>query len=150
MIIFCSSYYIIFSDAKKAAESLRKEHDALNKKGKVLQGQLKASTADLEAFQVEKQGKLNELWVVVPILTTQIEHSGDFERFPAKKGLVVPSETITRLTKRIEELIVEKDEEKDKYRHARRQHVTLVKGRVLREPLFSVIYYVYPKNDIFL
>ena len=100
----------------------------MNKKGKVLQGQLKASTADLEAFQVEKQGKLNELWVVVPMLTSQIEHSGDFERFPAKKGLVVPSETITRLTKRIEELIVEKDEEKDKYRQARRQHVTLVSG----------------------
>lgn len=115
-------------DAKKAAESLRKENDALNKKSKLLEGQLKSSMADLEAFQVEKQGKLNELWVVVPLLTSQIDYAGSFERFPSKQGLVVPSETINRLSKRIEELIVEKDEEKHKYRKARQQHVHLVKG----------------------
>lgn len=59
--------------------------------------------------------------------TSQIEHAGNFELFPVKKGLVVPSETITKLTKRIEELIVEKDEEKLKYRAAKQQHVQLVK-----------------------
>ena len=63
-------------DAKKAAEALRKENDALNKKAKMLEGQLKSSMEDLEAFQVEKQGKLNELWVVVPLLTIQIDHAG--------------------------------------------------------------------------
>ena len=115
-------------DAKKATESLRKENDALNKKIKVLEGQLKSSMADLEAFQVEKQGKLNELWVVVPMSTSQIEHSGEFEKFASKQGLVVPAHTINRLSTRIEELLVEKDEEKQKYRKARQQHVHLVKG----------------------
>nr|AAS21445.1 hypothetical protein FLJ31910-like protein [Oikopleura dioica] len=116
------------NDAKKASESLRKEHDALSKKIRLFNNQLKASLEDLDAFQQEKQGKLNELWVVVPLETSQIMTEQEFEKFPVKQGLVVPSEKMNRLSKRIEELMGEKENEKLKYRKAKQQHVHLVKG----------------------
>ncbi|CAG5111754.1 Oidioi.mRNA.OKI2018_I69.chr2.g6028.t1.cds [Oikopleura dioica] len=115
-------------DAKKASESLRKEHDALSKKIKLFNNQLKSSMEDLDAFQQEKQGKLNELWVVVPLEMSQILIEQDFEKFPVKQGLVVPSEKMNRLSTRIEELMGEKENEKLKYRKAKQQHVHLVKG----------------------
>jgi len=117
-------------DTKKNADMLRKENDALNKKVKILQNQLQGSLNDLEAFQFEKQGKLNEIWVVVPLEMKQLDFQDVInpEDIPSAKGLVVPNKTIARLNTRIEELMVEREEEKVKFRNARHQHVLLTKG----------------------
>ena len=65
---------------------------------------------DLEAFQIEKQAKLNEIWVVVPLQMKQLDFQDSLapEDIPVKKGLVVPQQTIARLNKRIDELMVER------------------------------------------
>ena len=68
------------------------------------------SLNDLEAFQIEKQAKLNEIWVVVPLQMKQLDFQDSLapEDIPVKKGLVVPQQTIARLNKRIDELMVER------------------------------------------
>jgi len=118
------------ADAKKTTDALRKENDAISKKVKVLKNQLQGSLNDLEAFQIEKQAKLNEIWVVVPLQMKQLDFQDSLspEEIPVKKGLVVPQQTIARLNKRIDELMVEREEEKVKFRNARHQHVLLTKG----------------------
>ena len=70
----------------------------------------KGSLNDLEAFQIEKQAKLNEIWVVVPLQMKQLDFQDSLapEDIPVKKGLVVPQQTIARLNKRIDELMVER------------------------------------------
>ena len=97
-------------DTKKMADTLRKDNDSLNKKVKMLQNQLQQSLHDLELFQVEKQGKLNEIWVVVPLEMNQLDFQdvSNPEQIPLKSGLVVPSPTIERLNARIDELMVER------------------------------------------
>ena len=40
------------AEEKKALEALKKEHEALNKKCKVIESALIAATSELEAFQV--------------------------------------------------------------------------------------------------
>ena len=49
------------------------ENDALNKKVKIIGSQLQSSLNDLEVFQMEKQAKMNEIWVVVPFEMRQID-----------------------------------------------------------------------------
>merc|ERR1719285_239198 len=117
-------------DTKKMADTLRKDNDSLNKKVKMIQNQLTQSLNDLELFQVEKQGKLNEIWVVVPLEMRQLDFQdvSHPEQIPLQKGLVVPSQTIARLNQRIDELMVEREQEKVKFRNARHQHVLLTKG----------------------
>lgn len=76
----------------------------------MIQGQLQQSLNDLELFQVEKQGKLNEIWVVVPLEMRQLDFQdvSHPEQIPLKSGLVVPSMTISNLNRRIDELMVER------------------------------------------
>ena len=76
----------------------------------MIQNQLTQSLNDLELFQVEKQGKLNEIWVVVPLEMRQLDFQdvSHPEQIPLQKGLVVPSQTISRLNQRIDELMVER------------------------------------------
>merc|ERR1719436_172619 len=96
----------------------------------MIQGQLQQSLNDLELFQVEKQGKLNEIWVVAPLEMRQLDFQdvSHPEQIPLKSGLVVPSMTISNLNRRIDELMVEREQEKVKFRNARHQHVLLTKG----------------------
>merc|ERR1712151_151351 len=54
-------------EEKKVHDVLKKELDALTKKVKIIDNGLKSAKSDLEAFQREKQQKLNELDVVVTL-----------------------------------------------------------------------------------
>ena len=70
--------------------------------------------SDAYIHQVSKlillQGKLNEIWVVVPLEMKQLDFQDVInpEDIPSAKGLVVPNKTIARLNTRIEELMVER------------------------------------------
>lgn len=121
-------------EEKKVAEQLKKDTDALVKKSKVMESQLKTALGDLEAFQVEKQGKLNELDVVVPLRLHQVEHVVN-GAVPADLSscLVFTNQSLTGLQKRIKELQLEKGEQRSLYRDAKLQHVRLIKDRKTME-----------------
>ncbi|XP_041693955.1 cilia- and flagella-associated protein 44 isoform X1 [Coregonus clupeaformis] len=117
-------------EEKKIADNLRKECDSLVKKEKVVHGSLKAAEGDLELFNREKQQKLNELDVVVPLRLHQIEFmSNGVVPCSLAPALVLNTVALGGLQERIKELQVEKSEQRDLYRQARQQHVQLIHDR---------------------
>ncbi|XP_064878214.1 cilia- and flagella-associated protein 44 [Oncorhynchus nerka] len=117
-------------EEKKTADNLRKECDSLVKKEKVVHGSLKAAEGDLELFNREKQQKLNELDVVVPLRLHQIEFvSNGVVPCSLAPALVLNTVALGGLQERIKELQVEKSEQRDLYRQARQQHVQLIHDR---------------------
>ncbi|XP_062841766.1 cilia- and flagella-associated protein 44 isoform X2 [Trichomycterus rosablanca] len=113
-------------EEKKSADNLKKECDSLAKKEKIVQCSLKAAESDLELFNREKQQKLNELDVVVPLRLHQIEYLNN-GLVPAKMGaaLVLNMASLNRLGERIKELQQEKNEQRELYKQSRQQHVQL-------------------------
>eukprot|EP00117_Sycon_ciliatum_P043144 scpid6537/ scgid31278/ WD repeat-containing protein 52 len=98
-------------EEKKQSEVLRKELETLRKKAKITEGQVKTSKADIDAFQREKQAKINELNTVVVLDMDQIKYgiyrttSGAFAIQSDLSGAVVfPKEGLPRLKSQIEEL----------------------------------------------
>ena len=61
----------LYADFQKGVDGLKKENDALIRKEKVIDKALKDTEADIQAFQTEKQGKLNQLLVVVTLQMRQ-------------------------------------------------------------------------------
>ncbi|XP_034144335.1 cilia- and flagella-associated protein 44 isoform X2 [Esox lucius] len=117
-------------EEKKIAESLRKECDCLVKKEKAVHSSLKAAEGALELFNREKQQKLNELDVVVPLRLHQIEFvSNGVVPCSLAPALVLNTVTLGRLQERIKELQVEKSEQRDLYKQARQRHVQLIHDR---------------------
>uniref|UniRef100_A0A8C7N0F8 Cilia- and flagella-associated protein 44 n=1 Tax=Oncorhynchus kisutch TaxID=8019 RepID=A0A8C7N0F8_ONCKI len=117
-------------EERKTADNLRKECDSLIKKKKVVHGSLKAAEGDLELFNREKQQKLNELDVVVPLRLHQIEFvSNGAVPCSLAPALVLNTVALGGLQERIKELQVEKSEQRDLYRQARQQHVQLIHDR---------------------
>ncbi|XP_063072845.1 cilia- and flagella-associated protein 44 [Engraulis encrasicolus] len=115
------------AEEKKMADALKKECDALAKKAKVVQSTLQAAEGELELFNREKQQKVNELDVVVPVRLHQIEYvvNGMVPR-NLSCALVLNGAALVRLQGRIKMLQYEKSHQRELYRHARQQHVTLL------------------------
>ena len=57
----------VYTEFQQGVESLKKENDMLIKKEKLIDKALKDTETDIQTFQTEKQGKLNELHVVVTL-----------------------------------------------------------------------------------
>ncbi|XP_057211014.1 cilia- and flagella-associated protein 44 [Triplophysa rosa] len=110
----------------KSIDSLKKECDTLAKKEKIVQNNRKAAEGDMELINREKQQKLNEVDVVVPLRLHQIEYVSS-GRLPGKldSALVLNTDDLERLQKRIKELQQEKTEQRELYKRARHQHVQL-------------------------
>ena len=62
----------VYTDFQKGVELLKKENDTLIKKEKVIDKALRDTEADIQAFQTEKQRKLNELHVLVMLQLHQV------------------------------------------------------------------------------
>ncbi|XP_066534174.1 cilia- and flagella-associated protein 44 isoform X2 [Hoplias malabaricus] len=122
----CLDVEELLMEEKKNAETLRKECDSLVKKEKIVQSSLKAAEGDLELFNREKQQKLNELDVVVPLRLHQIEYIVNGE-VPTQldSALVMKMAAVERQQERIKELQQEKNQQRELYRNARQQHVQL-------------------------
>uniref|UniRef100_A0A6I8NLG9 Uncharacterized protein n=1 Tax=Ornithorhynchus anatinus TaxID=9258 RepID=A0A6I8NLG9_ORNAN len=61
------------AEEKKLLDNLKKEYDMLAKKVKVVGNSLAVAEEDLEAYQLEKQQRLNELPVVIPLKLHQVQ-----------------------------------------------------------------------------
>ncbi|XP_076869601.1 cilia- and flagella-associated protein 44 isoform X2 [Brachyhypopomus gauderio] len=113
-------------EQRRCAEALKKERDSLAKKEKIVQSNLQAAEGDVELFNREKQQKLNELDVVVPLKLHQIELVSNGV-LPAKltSALVLNAAGLGRLHGRIKELQQEKQQQGELYRQARQRHAQL-------------------------
>ncbi|XP_040013967.1 cilia- and flagella-associated protein 44 [Xiphias gladius] len=116
-------------EEKKSTEVLKKEYDTLVKNETTVKSSRKEVEDDLELVNREKQQKMNELDVVVPLRLHQIEFvvngSMPSDLSPA---LVLDRTELNRLQERIKQLQVEKSQQRDLYFQAR-QHVRLIHDR---------------------
>ncbi|XP_077335811.1 cilia- and flagella-associated protein 44 isoform X3 [Lithobates pipiens] len=118
------------AEEKKLVDNLKKEYDTLAKKVKIVEVNLKSAVAELEAFQREKQQKLNELHVVVPLKLHQVDYMINGE-IPSdlSQALVFTNHSLESLQHRIKELHLEKVEKRELYKQAREQHKQLIRER---------------------
>uniref|UniRef100_A0A8C4IP88 Cilia- and flagella-associated protein 44 n=1 Tax=Dicentrarchus labrax TaxID=13489 RepID=A0A8C4IP88_DICLA len=120
----------LLAEERKSAEALKKERDPLIKKVKSVQSSRKAAEDNLELVNREKQQKMNELDVVVPLRLNQIEFvTNDSVPSDLSPALVLDRTELSRLQERIKQLHVEKSEQRDLYYKARQQHVRLIHDR---------------------
>jgi len=129
----------VYTDFQKGVEALKKENDMLIKKEKLIDKALKDTEADIQAFQTEKQGKLNELHVLVTLQMSQVRHLSE-GRLPddLTADLVFPAAELEQLRNRIRQLGEEKGALRKRQKALRTEHVTLhreqaLKGEKIRE-----------------
>ncbi|XP_042312653.1 cilia- and flagella-associated protein 44 isoform X2 [Sceloporus undulatus] len=117
-------------EEKKVIENAKKEYETLAKKVKVVAASLDTAEWELEAYQREKQQKLNELHVVVPLKLHQVEYVSNGE-IPSdiSQALVFTNQSLVNLQQRITVLQEEKLEQRELYKKAREQHKQLIRDR---------------------
>ncbi|NXX75817.1 CFA44 protein, partial [Urocolius indicus] len=118
------------TETKKAAAGLRKKYKALAKKAKELEANLNTADREMETFQWEKQQRLNELYVVVPLKLHQVKYLINGE-IPSdfSQALVFPNQSLKYLQKRIVDLHNEKMMQREIYRKAQEHHKQLVQDK---------------------
>ncbi|NWR54111.1 CFA44 protein, partial [Bucorvus abyssinicus] len=118
------------TEEKKIAANLRKKYNALAKKAKAVKTSLDNADRELETFQWEKQQRLNELYVVVPLKLHQVEYLVN-GRMPSdfSQALVFTNQSLEYLQKRIVDLCNEKIMQREIYKKAQKQHKQLVQDK---------------------
>ncbi|NXT95502.1 CFA44 protein, partial [Anhinga rufa] len=118
------------TEEKKVAATLRKKYNALAKKEKVVAISLDTAKRELETFQWEKQQRLNELYVVVPLKLHQVEYlvNGDMPS-DFSQALVFTNQSLEYLQKRIVDLHNEKIMQREIYKQAQEQYKQLVQDK---------------------
>ena len=97
---------------------MRRELEGMRKKAKTIESHVKTALADLQAFQLKKQQRMNELDQVVVLKLHQFFYCQPGGRPPVNVSpcLVFSAPAMAHLTKRIGELASEKLKEKKRYR----------------------------------
>ncbi|NXI56381.1 CFA44 protein, partial [Chloroceryle aenea] len=118
------------TEEKKVAANLRKKYNALARKANVVETSLETANKELETFQWEKQQRLNELYVVVPLKLHQVEYLVNGE-IPSdfSQALVFTNQSLEYLQKRIVDLCNEKIMQREIYKKAQKQHKQLVQDK---------------------
>ncbi|KYO22379.1 cilia- and flagella-associated protein 44 isoform A [Alligator mississippiensis] len=118
------------AEEKKVIDNLKKEYDALAKKVKVVEASLDTAEGALEAYQREKQQRVNELHVVVPLKLHQVEYLVNGE-LPSDfcQALVFTNQSLEYLQQRIMVLQHEKTDQRELYKKAREQHKQLIRDK---------------------
>ncbi|NXR13167.1 CFA44 protein, partial [Semnornis frantzii] len=118
------------AEEKKVAANLRKKYNALAKKAKVVESSLETAERELETFRWEKQQRMNELYVVVPLKLHQVEYLVNGE-MPSdfSQALVFSNQPLEYLQKRIVELHNEKIMQRELYKKAQKHHKQLVQDK---------------------
>ncbi|KAI8820502.1 uncharacterized protein EV422DRAFT_496817 [Fimicolochytrium jonesii] len=118
------------TEIQKAVDALKKENDSFIKKEKIIDQALKATENEIQQFQTQKQQKLNELDVVLPLRLHQIQYI-DKQTLPTdlSGALVFMHQGLIRLRSRIKELQQEKAEIRRQHRELKKMHVNLIKSR---------------------
>ena len=117
---------------------LKKENDSLIKKEKIIDLAMKNAESEIEDFQTQKQRKLNELDVVVPLRFHQIQYLNN-EKIPRDltSSLVFHNDGLSQLKRRIKELHQEKNDIKKQHRELKKLHVSFNKSKKEKEQRVS-------------
>nr|XP_051674406.1 cilia- and flagella-associated protein 44 [Oryctolagus cuniculus] len=117
-------------EEKKIVDNLKKEYDTLSKKVKVVATNLNAAEEALEAYQREKQQRLNELLVVVPLKLHQIEYMV-FGEIPSDLSgtLVFSNHSLGRLQERIGQLQEENSKQQKLNKECRERRKQLIREK---------------------
>ncbi|XP_077441867.1 cilia- and flagella-associated protein 44-like isoform X1 [Vanacampus margaritifer] len=120
----------LLTEEKKSVDVLERECDSLVKKLKSVKISRKAAEDDLEQSNREKQHKMNQLDVVVPLRLHQIEFDIAVQ-VPSdlSPALVLNRTELKRLQERVKQLEVEKHQQAEVYNQARQQHIRLLQER---------------------
>ena len=114
------------AEIQKAVDVLSKGRSALVRREEVIVAGLEAAERDIQAFQVEKQRKLNELGVMVRLRLSQVmsvTDEGNISDFG--HSLIFGRDGLRILAHRIDELRREKEEHRGEMSGLRRQHAAL-------------------------
>lgn len=106
------------ADEKKSLDSMRKELESMKKKAKTMETHVKSALSDLQAFQLKKQQRLNELDQVAVLALHQLLYHQPNGEPPSSIAscLVFPASSLFHLGQRIGELTTEKQQEKKRYK----------------------------------
>ncbi|KAM9388219.1 cilia- and flagella-associated protein 44 [Phaethornis superciliosus] len=122
------------TEEKKDAANLRKKYNALDEKAKVVETSLGTAERELETFQWEKQQRMNDLYVVVPLKLHQVEYlvNGEMPN-DFSQALVFTNHSLEYLQKRVVDLRNEKRMQRETYRKAQEQHKQLIQDKKAME-----------------
>ncbi|XP_021065572.1 cilia- and flagella-associated protein 44 [Mus pahari] len=117
-------------EEKKIVDNLKKEYDTISKKVKVVATNLNAAEEALEAYQREKQQRLNELLVVIPLKLHQIEYV-EFGEVPEDLSgtLVFSNHSLDRLQERIVQLQEENAKQQKLNKECRERRKLLIREK---------------------
>ncbi|XP_011938494.1 PREDICTED: cilia- and flagella-associated protein 44 isoform X6 [Cercocebus atys] len=117
-------------EEKKVVDNLKKEYDTLSKKVKIVATNLNAAEEALEAYQREKQQRLNELLVVIPLKLHQIEYVV-FGEIPSDLSgtLVFSNHALRQLQERIRELQEENSKQQKLNKEWRERRKQLIREK---------------------
>ncbi|KAI9094906.1 hypothetical protein DFS34DRAFT_227574 [Phlyctochytrium arcticum] len=120
----------ILNEIQKTVEVLKKENDALLKKEKTIDMALRTTETEIQEFQTQKQQKLNELSVTIPLRLHQMQYL-DKGALPSdlSPALVFVNEGLLKLRNRIKELQQERADIRKQHKELRKMHVGLIKSR---------------------
>uniref|UniRef100_A0A672TLJ5 Cilia- and flagella-associated protein 44 n=1 Tax=Strigops habroptila TaxID=2489341 RepID=A0A672TLJ5_STRHB len=115
---------------KKVAANLRKKYNALAQKAKEVETSLDTADRELDTFQWEKQQRMNDLYVAVPLKLHQVEYLINGE-MPSdfSQALVFTNQSLEYLQKRIVDLHNEKLMQREIYKAAQEQHKQLIQDK---------------------
>ncbi|XP_065532760.1 cilia- and flagella-associated protein 44 isoform X1 [Lathamus discolor] len=115
---------------KKVAANLRKKYNALARKAKELETSLDIADRELDTFQWEKQQRMNDLYVAVPLKLHQVEYliNGEMPD-DFSQALVFTNQSLEYLQRRIVDLHKEKIVQRQIYKAAQEQHEQLIQDK---------------------
>eukprot|EP00040_Diaphanoeca_grandis_P030987 m.184465 g.184465 ORF g.184465 m.184465 type:complete len:1849 (+) comp32191_c0_seq1:110-5656(+) len=124
-------------EARKECDILKKERDAMVKRETALNTAVKNEEQDLEALQLEKQAKLNEIGTAVPLKLSQIQHLTKRAAVPVdfSDSLVFSVDEIGKLKRRIDELAEEKELQKSEKKAIRHMQSKLSSQKKEKEKI---------------
>ena len=95
---------------------------------------MKNAESEIEDFQTQKQRKLNELDVIVPLRFTQLQYL-DNNKVPTNlsTSLLFFNEGLLQLKRRIKELYQEKNDIKKQHRELKKLHISFNKNKKEKE-----------------
>ena len=99
---------------------------------------MKNAESEIEDFQTQKQRKLNELDVVVPLRFSQLQYLvNDQVPYDLSSSLVFYNDGLSQLKRRIKELHQEKNDIKKQHRELKKLHVSFNKSKKEKEQRVS-------------
>ena len=118
IMYMCEFRSFCFVEEKKSLDGVKRELDSFTKKAKTIDSHVKTALQELQAFQLKKQQRINELDAVVVLKLHQILHyqQGGAPPTNVAQCLVFPASAREHLANRIGELVHEKQHEKKRYR----------------------------------